>query len=333
MTGKLQSRTVAGLAPPSLVARVENDRVTQWARTGKELLTFLTFLGNVIVNDNRFLAMAPRLPLDVVNLIIDDLAKHNDKLSSIKACALVCHSYLLLCRKHIFASVTLNARQSSSPTSDDLNNLLSNSPHLAVYILNLDYYLSRSKKEFIENRILWLLPMFKKLVNLQSLTISYCSYTLPRLKLDWMSSLERKVLLPLLHLPTLTSISLATIENFPIADLAGCVNLKSLETYGLECSPDGVGEFLETLPPTPVMLERLFVNWGSTEFVQKSCHARRPDGKPIIDFSSLKEIESVEVQLYLMTELFGMCENLHKITLTSMPPLSSCLFIHLILLS
>ena len=261
-----------------------------------------------------------RLPLEVINLIIDDLAKYNDKLSSIKACALVCHSFLPLCRKHIFASVTLNARQPSSPISDDLNQLLSNSPHLAVYILNLDYHLNKKyKKEFAKNRASWLLPMFKKLVKLQSLKISYDPYTSRKKVFDWMPLYERKVLLPLLHFPTLTSINLSTIMNFPLADLAGCVNLKNLEIESLECSPNGVGVILEALPPTSVMLERLAINRG-VKLVQQLCHARRPDGKPIIDFSSLKEIRSNDIHLHSMTELFRMCKNLHKISLTSMSP-------------
>jgi hypothetical protein len=262
--------------------------------------------------------MPPMLPLEVVNLIIDDLAKHNDKLSSIKACALVCHSFLPLCRKHIFASVTLNERQPSSPTSDDLNYLLSNSPHLAVYILNLDYHVN-NKKEFLKKRLLWLLPMFKKLIKLRKLCVSY--YSSRGKKFDWMSPSERKVLLPLLHFPTLTSISLKTTENFPLADLAGCVNLKNLEIQSLECS-NGVGNFLEALPPTTVMLERLKItNYGpgmGTIKPRQLCDARRPDGKPIIDFSSLKEISSNDVQLHSMTELFGMCRNLQKISLKRM---------------
>ena len=261
--------------------------------------------------------MTPRLPLEVVNLIIDDLAKYN-QLSSIKACALVCHSFLPLCRKHIFASVTLNARHSSSPTSDDLNYLLSNSPHLAVYILNLDYRLN--KKEFVKKRFLWLLPMFKKLVKLRSLSIIYFLRSSRCKIFDWMSSSGRKVLLPLLHFPTLTSITLKTIGNFPLADLTGCVNLKKLEFESLECSPNGVGNFSVALPSTSVMLERLVINMGSMKLVQKLCHSRRPDGKPIIDFSSLNEIWSDDIHLRSMTELFGMCKNLHKIILTSMSP-------------
>ena len=263
--------------------------------------------------------MAPRLPLELVERIIDDVAEyddnHIDKFSSIKACALVCHYFLPLCRKYIFASVILNtAQRLSPPTSDDLNHLLSNSPHLAVYIRKLDYNVD--KEEFVAERFIWLLPMFKKLIKLQKLSI--ISMRSGSGKLDWMSSSERNVLLPLLHLPTLTSISLSSIRNFPFADLANCVNLKKLRIQYLECStPNGAGKFLEALSPTPVMLERLTIEAG-IDPVQHLCHARRPDGIPIIDFSTLKEIKSRDVLLCSMTELFGMCKNLQKVSFDSM---------------
>ena len=266
--------------------------------------------------------MAPtRLPLELVERIIDDVAEyddnHIDNFSSIKACALVCHCFLPLCRKYIFGSVTLKCRNeqcTSPPTSDDLNHLLSNSPHLAVYIRKLDYTVD--EEEFVAESP-WLLPMFKKLVKLQKLSIISCYWRVD--KLDWMSSSERKVLLPLLHLPTLTSISLSSIQCFPLADLASCVNLKKLQIQSLGCSMrDGIGKFLEALPPTPVMLERLTIDEGSVELFQQLCHAQRPDGKPIIDFSSLKKINSRDVRLRSMTELFGMCRNLHKINFYSM---------------
>ena len=266
--------------------------------------------------------MAPRLPLELVERIIDDVAEYDnnyiDKFSSIKACALVCHCFLPLCRKYIFASVILDTRAAPlrrTPTSDKLNHLLSNSPHLAVYIRKLYYCVE--EREFAAERFPWLSSMFKKLVKLQKLSISY--YWRPSGRLDWMSSSGRNVLLPLLHLPTLTSISLSSIRNFPFADLANCVNLKKLRIQYLECStPDGVGKFLEALSPTPVMLERLTIDGGSANLVQQLCHARRPDGKPIIDFSSLKKIKSEDVPLCSMMELFGMCRNLQKISLDGM---------------
>jgi hypothetical protein len=253
----------------------------------------------------------PSLPLEVIERIIDIVAKYNIDPSSIKACALVCHSFLPRCRSHIFAFVTLNARHPSFPTSDDFNHLLSNSPHLAVYIRNLDYHVH--KGEFAAKRLPWLLSMFKKLVKLQKLSIS-CP---PTVGLDWMSSSERKVLLPVLRLPTLTNISLSTIRNFSLADLAGCVNLKELRIESLECST-GVGNFLEALPATPVMLERLTIKDENVGPVQRLCDARRPDGKPIIDFSSLKEITATHVRLDSMKELFVICRNLRKITISSM---------------
>ena len=195
--------------------------------------------------------MAPRLlPLELVERIVEDVAEYDNLFpeSSIKACALVCHSLLPLCRKCIFATVTLNARLPSPPTSDDLNHLLLNSPHLAVYNRKLVYNVNEN--EFVTQRLSWLIPMFKKLVKLQELSIDYRpsdlrSGPLVRWNLDWMSLSERKVLLPLLHLPTLTSISLSSIRNFPLSDLTSCVNLKKLRIQFLVCSmPNAVGIFM-----------------------------------------------------------------------------------------
>jgi hypothetical protein len=270
----------------------------------------------------------PSLSLEVVERIIDIAAEHDIDLSSIKACALASHSFLPRCRYYIFASVTLNARvarRALSPTSDDFNHLLSNSPHLAVYVRDLDYYFN--KKEFVAKRLPWLLSMFKKLVKLQELRITY-SPTTPTRRHDWMSSSERKILLPLLHLPTLTSISLSTIGNFALADLAGCVNLKELRIESLEFST-GVGSFLEALPVTPVMLERLVIQQGNVRPLQRLCNARRPDGKPIINLSSLMEIKATVPRLDSMKELFVKCRNLRQITLSQIT-LSSMSLPHLI---
>ena len=277
------------------------------------------------------MANHPRLvPLEVVEQIIDIVGAKTEEFydqfedfPSLKACALVCHSFLALCRKHIFASVALNRiLRPISRSSDDLNHLLSNSPHLAVYIRKLDYEFNEN--EFLPKRLPWLSSMFKKLVKLQQLRIMHYSSSWRTLApLDWMSSSERNILLPLLHLPTLTSISLSEIQNFPLADLAGCVNLKRLQICSLECST-GVGKFLEVLPATPVMLEQLEIYGGDikllqrTKFLQRLYHARRPDGKPIIDFSSLKKIAVMVTRLDSLTELFGICRNLYKIDLFSM---------------
>ena len=59
-------------------------------------------------------------------------------------------TYLCLCdSKRTLAPLPLP--QPSSPTSDDLDHLLANSPHLAVYIRKLDYHVS--KKEFCQKEI------------------------------------------------------------------------------------------------------------------------------------------------------------------------------------
>jgi hypothetical protein len=246
--------------------------ISSWKRTIMWRLALIIFSLDLSHLTHKFtMVNHPSLSLEVVERIIDIAAEHDIDLSSIKACALASHSFLPRCRYHIFASVTLNARvarRALSPTSDDFNHLLSNSPHLAVYVRDLDYYFN--KREFVAKRLPWLLSMFKKLVKLQELRITY-SPTTPTRRHDWMSSSERKILLPLLHLPTLTSISLSTIGNFALADLAGCVNLKELRIESIEFST-GVGSFLEALPVTPVMLERLVIQQGNVRPLQRLCN-------------------------------------------------------------
>ncbi|KAF8805818.1 hypothetical protein BYT27DRAFT_7191977, partial [Phlegmacium glaucopus] len=257
------------------------------------------------------MANNPSLPLEVIGEIVNQVSTKDDsKLSSTKACTLVCHSILPLCRNHIFASVTLNERYPPSNTTSDLNYLLSKSPHLAVYIQKLDYHVNLL--ETLTKR--WLLSLFKKLVRLRMLNMYY-SVTIPGKKLNWKLPRTQKVLLPLLHLPTLTTICLFAIQNFSLADLAGCVNLKNLQKAFLECSTD-VGGFLEALPTTPVMLEEFTIQGRNVSCVQQLCHARRPDGKPIIDFSSLKKIVAKVARLDLMKELFGLCRNICEIDLS-----------------
>ena len=92
---------------------------------------------------------------------------------------------------------------------------------------------------------------------------------------------------------------------------------KELEIEFLECS-NGVGDFLEALPTTPAMLERLAICNGNIRPVQQLCQARRPDGKPIIDFSLLREIRADVIRLDSLKDLFGMCRNLRNITISSM---------------
>ncbi|KAF8810936.1 hypothetical protein BYT27DRAFT_7336460 [Phlegmacium glaucopus] len=253
------------------------------------------------------MANNPSLPLEVIGEIIHQVTAEDDsRLSSTKACALVCHSILPLCRNHIFASVTLNPRQASAfPTrdSDDIDYLLSKSPHLAVYIRKMVYHID-AKETFTKKWSSSAMSVFKKLVKLQALSI--CYIRLGR-QLDWMLPQTRQGLLPLLHFPTLTDISLCGIENLLFGRF-GRIGF-------LECSTD-VGRFLEALPTTPVMLEQLIIErQNSVNFVQRLCHARRPDRKPIIDFSSLKKIVAEVAQIDSMKELFGLCTNLREVDL------------------
>ena len=125
-------------------------------------------LGLALFSTSLAMANKPRLPLEVMERIINDVADDKGNClisyySSIKACALVCHSFLPLCRKYIFAFVTLNVLFQPlchlSFTSDRFNRFLLDSPHLAVYFWTLDYHVN--EKELVAKNLPWLPPIVR----------------------------------------------------------------------------------------------------------------------------------------------------------------------------
>ena len=79
------------------------------------------------------------------------------------------------------------------------------------------------------------------------------------------------------------------MNNFVVSDLIPCVNLKYLD----------IGEYMTVVPETTfhaalqeqsIQLNEFLVGARSPTAVMKLCTARRPDGKPIIDFGFLSKV-------------------------------------------
>ena len=157
------------------------------------------------------------LPFEIIETIIDTL-----DIQSVRSCARVCHAFLPLSRKHIFASISLNDTESQapSPTTCMFERLLSTTPDVAVHIRSLSYCIDA---EDFNNGSFH--DALKKITRLQSLSIWYYS----KFKFDWKRNPLRPALLHLLHLPTLAHLKLFHLENFVISDLIPCTGLKELE--------------------------------------------------------------------------------------------------------
>ena len=227
------------------------------------------------------MASKPTLPLETIQVIINTLAEDNNDHITLKACSLTCQTLLHLCRKHIFASITLDGHNLANPKPKTVHfiNLISTTPEIADYIQQLEFYISN--EEFEQP----LLPgILKTITKLDSLTIRW-----PRFQRQWHTNPLRPAILHLLHLPTLTHLDLEDINEFIVSDLTPCTSLKSLRLSLIKIGETENQQCL-IVSKEPIRLQRLFAGNESSTAVSKLSTAKRLDGGLIFDFTNLTSV-------------------------------------------
>ena len=271
------------------------------------------------------LAPKPVLPLDVCGIIIDILAsnKLDPGLISVKKCSLVSQSFLPLCRKHIFATITiddpLGALEPSYSDSDkgphhvleEFMQLIKHTPAIGNYIRHLELC-------FEEGDELDDFPRTMQcLTRLESLAISQFNESLEWRNLKWP---VRNALLRLMHPPTLTALTLRFIDGFLVTDLVHGINLRHLTLKSTTFFEDSADEppTAMILPAKLVQLQELIVQ-SNTGGIERIANARHSDGLPVIDPTQLTTVSvmcnCVDDMVALRTFL-KQSEQLIKIDLT-----------------
>jgi hypothetical protein len=262
------------------------------------------------------------LPFDIIGNIIDCLTKDNAKdLQSVKACSLVCQSFLLLCRPHIFSSIEIKI--TGSEPDEQLHNtkafgqLLLKTPEIARFIRHLNIIVVDPRARNLFD------PVPQQLTRLQSLAFR-APYPWSMCILDWNkipSSIVQRSLLNLVHLPTVTHLRLGQISNFPISYLVSCTNLKHLSAESLYIA---LGGHDDSSSPSHGHMQlqdldiKIFKRSHGSEVSLLT--ARRSDGRTVLDFSSL---EKISVTFFLSDvvvqtrEIFRMTQQLTEVRLKS----------------
>ena len=259
--------------------------------------------------------MSPIFPLEIEEMILDILGDEDHK--ALKTCSLVRKAFLPLCRKHIFGSIVLNPRDQDvvpppyTHTTHAFERLLRETPEIADYIRKLDYTFRADDltSPTIQESL-------KRISRLEFLSVGHYDWLIgTTLDFDWSNNSIRPALLHLLHLPTLTHFKVTAINCFVISDLIPCVNLKYLH---IDFLTTGAAKtiFPGALPENSVQPNE-FV--AGVRIPMTLCAARRPDGRPIIDFGSLSKItvyveESDEGEA--LQELFRHCHVLTSVNIS-----------------
>ena len=151
--------------------------------------------------------------------IVIDIPASNKSLSnriSVKECSCVFRSFLHPCRKHLFATrkvVNRGAREK-------LTQLINRTSTIGTYIRHLELSFEECNDgpgDFLRT--------LQHLTKVESLTIWHGDV------LDWRAMLwpVRNALLRLMYLPTLTTLTLSSVDKFLVTDLVHAANLRCLK--------------------------------------------------------------------------------------------------------
>jgi hypothetical protein len=226
--------------------------------------------------------MSPVFPFDIIALIVDIIGENKDT-NLLKELALVSHSFLQICSKHLYSFVELhdaNPRGGVASSKKGFVKLLESRRDVVKYIRTLNYFVGY---EDYDRQLPPILPnLLRTIPRLNFLTIK--AYR------DWntLDSSLKSALLHLMHLPTVNRIHLLSIQNFPLSSLAPSVNLLQLVILHMSCSNplEGSPEIVVEMMPKI----REFYTTGSTLLTTKLLHAKRQDGQQAFHFMDLTRL-------------------------------------------
>jgi hypothetical protein len=270
------------------------------------------------------------LPLDVYELIIDSLAEDDEALATIRVCSFVCRAFLPLTRKHIFASIVINnpfvtytenAEDPPLSRKDAFVTLIGRNPEIGEYVRKFEYCIAK------DDHIMFSMPnILGRLTKLKSLSIWHYS----KEKLAWKAqkwTMMRPALLRLMQLPSLTSLKLHWIEDFPLSDLIHSSSLKNLAIQHTDFAEDVVPPSTAPLPRKSICLHEYDAGLECASATWKLAEAHRPDGLPIVDFTELVKVTAncyIQGDLDAIQTIFIQTNQLQNINLSSKPPPLIC---------
>ena len=243
--------------------------------------------------------MSPVLPSDIIIQIIDLLGE-NKETAILKELALVSHSFLQFCSKHLFATIELHSSYSSSKRG--FVKLIKSRPDVVNYIRKLTYNFGDKYFPFPLSNDDSLFPPIADDVRLLSSILPNLLRSIPNLNClkitasmsDWkkLDSSLTSALLHLMHLPTINRIDLSYIDNFPMSSLIPCFNLLRLDVSCLRYfyTHEFDGDTLDIVQSEVMPKLREFHTSGSDVLTRKLLQAITQDRRPAFNPSNLRRL-------------------------------------------
>jgi hypothetical protein len=255
-------------------------------------------------------------PLEIIEEIINAL---QGDIAALEACSQTCSLLLPLCRKFIFRSIRITPRthpRRNLPRIIELFGILiNNNPGISDLVQNLVFHIcSPDVDDDDVPRVL------RKLHRLQSFELGIGD----PMTVKWSALRQplRDALLRLIHLPSLSRLTISHIYDFPTTVLFPCMNLADLTLDCVTRPTTAVSDEKDPSAPEAAPQLRSFAfRLDRGAYAMHLLNARRPNGVPVLDFSKVRML-SVEADreqdLMAIQALIRVSKNLEILEYASM---------------
>ncbi|KAF9478857.1 hypothetical protein BDN70DRAFT_722764 [Pholiota conissans] len=247
------------------------------------------------------------IPLDIIEVIIYNLAQIDDpKRTSLWACARTCRHLLHVCRRYIFWAIELSDDDLSLPHKESpsgIQKLLESTPEIATYTRSMHFRISGSTHPNLEN----FGDLSRILNNFTLIQVLYVKSELEAPAMaDWNVIPEclREVIVNLMKVPTLLTVSLSGISNFPVETLAHCINMRSLLIKFVTPANNAISTPSNT---RPITLREYGGPMKSGGAMKKLISLKGANGQPVFDFQYVdhctaysQDMEDVEAVQWIL---------------------------------
>jgi len=184
----------------------------------------------------------PALPVELCELIIDELARGTDTMDHIKACALASRTFLNSSRKHIFRTIKVLPRDINSDEALTLaqahatmcfTGLFVTNPDLAQYVRNLHIFVppTHHDDQLFANTL-------RTLTNVEKLSLESRRNTISCVYWNEINTEVRISLENIIASPSLVELSINSIHGFPHFLIASARSLCHLSLYHTKISAE-----------------------------------------------------------------------------------------------
>ena len=185
----------------------------------------------------------PALPVELCELIIDELARGTDTMDHIKACALASRTFLNCSRKHIFRTIKVLPRDIDSDeealtlaqahATMCFTGLFVTNPDLAQYVRNLHIFVlpTHHDDQLFANTL-------RTLTNVEKLSLQSRRNTISCVYWNEINTEVRMSLENIIASPSLVELSINSIHGFPHFLIASARSLCHLSLYHTKISAE-----------------------------------------------------------------------------------------------